>query len=155
MTKTYRELTGKEKRQIKKLVVSKCANYDKEYGCLPLSGPPKSRKTFWGEEKQRSERAFRACTETSDTELATTSECYMFGICYTNSALCRKFRAALLPEAPELQAVFEPIPLAVCKECGKHFQKNGKRAYCSDKCAAEARRTQTAARVRKHREKQK
>ena len=36
MTKTYRELTGKEKRQIKKLVVSKCANYDKEYGCLPL-----------------------------------------------------------------------------------------------------------------------
>lgn len=155
MTKTYRELTGKEKRQIKKLVVSKCANYDKEYGCLPLSGPSKSRKTFWGEEKQRSERAFRACTETSDTELATTSECYMFGICYTNSALCRKFRAALLPEAPELQAVFEPMPLAVCKECGKHFQKNGKRAYCSDNCAAEARRKQTAARVRKHREKQK
>lgn len=36
MTKSYRELTGKEKRQIKKLVVSKCANYDKEYGCLPL-----------------------------------------------------------------------------------------------------------------------
>ena len=93
MTKTYRELTGKEKRQIKKLVVSKCANYDKEYGCLPLD-----------------------------------CECYMFGICYTNSALCRKFRAALLPEAPELQAVFEPMPLAVCKKCGKHFQKNGKRA---------------------------
>ena len=40
MSKTYRELTGKEKRQIKKLVVSKCANYDKEYGCLPLSGTP-------------------------------------------------------------------------------------------------------------------
>lgn len=120
MTKTYRELTGKEKRQIKKLVVSKCANYDKEYGCLPLD-----------------------------------CECYMFGICYTNSALYRKFRSDLLPEAPELQAVFEPIPLAVCKECGRHFQKNDKRAYCSDKCAAEARRRQTAARVRKHREKQK
>lgn len=119
MSNNYRELTGKEKRQIKKLVVSKCANYDKEYGCLPLD-----------------------------------CNCYMFGICYTNSALCRKFRSDLLPEAPELQAVFEPIPLAVCKECGKHFQKNGKRAYCSDKCAAEARRRQTAARVRKHREKQ-
>ena len=79
MSKTYRELTGKEKRQIKKLVVSKCANYDKEYGCLTLLGIPKSRKTFWGEEEQRSERTFRACTETSDTELATTSECYMFG----------------------------------------------------------------------------
>ena len=72
MSKTYRELTGKEKRQIKKLVVSKCANYDKEYGCLPLSGTPKSRKTFWGEEEQRSERAFRACTETNDTKLVTT-----------------------------------------------------------------------------------
>ena len=72
MSKTYRELTGKEKRQIKKLVVSKCANYDKEYGCLPLSGTPKSRKTFWGEEEQRSERAFRACTETNDMQLVTT-----------------------------------------------------------------------------------
>ena len=109
MTKTYRELTGKEKRQIKKLVDSKCANYDKEYGCLPLD-----------------------------------CNCYMFGICYTNSALCKRFRKALLPTAPELQAVFEPMP---------HFQKNGKRAYCSDKCAAEARRKQTAARVQKHREK--
>ena len=152
MTKTYRELTGKEKRQIKKLVVSQCANYDKEYGCLPLSGTPKSRKTFWEEEEQRSERAFRACTETSDTELATTSECYMFGVCYSCSALCSYFRKAVLPEDKELQAVFEPMPLAVCKECGKHFQKNGKRAYCSDKCTAEARRKQTAARVRKHRE---
>ena len=46
MTKTYRELTGKKKRQIKKLVVSKCANYDKEYGCLPFSWSPKSRRLF-------------------------------------------------------------------------------------------------------------
>lgn len=118
MTKTYRELTRKEERQIKKLVVSKCVNYDKEYGCLPLD-----------------------------------CECYMFGVCYSCSRLCSYFRKAVLPEDKELQAVFEPIPLAVCKECGKHFQKNGKRAYCSDKCAAEARRKQTAARVRKHREK--
>ena len=57
MTKTYRELTGKEKRHIKKLVVSKCANYDKEYGCLPLD-----------------------------------CECPVFGICFTNSALCKWFR---------------------------------------------------------------
>ena len=117
MTKTYRELTGKEKRQIKKLVVSKCANYDKEYGCLPLD-----------------------------------CECYMFGVCYSCSGLCSYFRKAVLPEDKKLQAVFEPMALAVCKECGKHFQRNGKRAYCSDKCAAEARRKQTAARVRKHRE---
>ena len=84
MTKTYRELTGKEKRQIKKLVVSKCANYDKEYGCLPLD-----------------------------------CECYMFGICYTNSALYRKFRSDLLPEAPELQAVFAYL-FAGCAMLTRH-----------------------------------
>ena len=33
---------------------------------------PKSRKTFWGEEEQRNERSFRACTETSDMKFATT-----------------------------------------------------------------------------------
>ena len=31
-----RELTRDERAGIKKLVVSMCANYDKEYGCLPL-----------------------------------------------------------------------------------------------------------------------
>lgn len=120
MTQDYRELTGREKRQIKKLVTSLFANYDKEYGCLPLD-----------------------------------CECYMLGVCFTNSALCRKFRSDLLPNEPELQAVFKPQPLTVCKECGKSFPKSGKQAYCSDKCAAEARRKQTAARVRKHRAKEK
>ena len=118
MAKAERELTVPERRSIWKLVTGSCANYDRDYGCLPLD-----------------------------------CECPMFGICFTNSALCKWFRKALLPTAPELQAVFEPMPLAVCKECGKHFQKNGKRVYCSDECAAEARRKQTAARVRKHREK--
>lgn len=91
MTQIYRELTGREKQRIKKLITSRCANYDKEYGCLPLD-----------------------------------CECPMFGICYTNSALCRKFRNALLPTAPELQAVFQPMPLTVCKQCGKVFPKEGK-----------------------------
>ena len=36
MSKTNRELTAREKQRVKKLIVSKCANYDKEYGCLPL-----------------------------------------------------------------------------------------------------------------------
>jgi len=120
MTHTNRELTGREKQKIKKLVTSCCANYDKEYGCLPLD-----------------------------------CECPMFGIYYTNSALCRRFRNALLPTAPELQVVFEPQPLKVCKECGKHFSAQGKRVYCSEKCAKDARRRQTASRVRKHRERDK
>lgn len=56
MTQTYRELTAREKQRIKKLITSRCANYDKEYGCLPLD-----------------------------------YDCPMFGICYTNSALCHAF----------------------------------------------------------------
>ena len=36
MSNNYRELTGREKQRIKKLVTSLCANYDNEYGCLPL-----------------------------------------------------------------------------------------------------------------------
>lgn len=31
-----RELTRDERRDIRKLVAGLCANYDKEYGCLPL-----------------------------------------------------------------------------------------------------------------------
>ena len=91
MSNNYRELTGREKQRIKKLITSLCANYDKEYGCLPLD-----------------------------------YNCPMFGISFTNSALCRKFRSDLLPEAPELQSVFEPLPLAVCKECGKSAKALGK-----------------------------
>ena len=35
-------------------------------------GSPESRLAFWGEEEQRNERTFRACTETSDMEFVTT-----------------------------------------------------------------------------------
>ena len=33
---TKRELTTGERRSIRKLVTGSCANYDSEYGCLPL-----------------------------------------------------------------------------------------------------------------------
>lgn len=36
MSQANRELTAREKQRIKKLIVSKCASYDKEYGCLLL-----------------------------------------------------------------------------------------------------------------------
>ena len=107
-----------------------------------------------GREKQRSERVFRACTETSDTKLVTTSDCPMLGICFTNSALCRYFRKSVLPEDTALEAVFTQTPTTHCKQCGKPFPTDGKRVYCSQHCAEEARRKQTAARVRKYREKQ-
>ena len=69
MSNSHRELTGREKQRIKKLITSLCANHDKEYGCLPLD-----------------------------------YECPMFGICYTNSALCSYFRKSVLPEDAELEA---------------------------------------------------
>lgn len=34
-----RELTREEKAAIRKLVIKWCANYDREYGCLPLDCP--------------------------------------------------------------------------------------------------------------------
>lgn len=119
MSNNYRELTGREKQRIKKLITSLCANYDKEYGCLPLD-----------------------------------CDCPMLGICFTNSALCRYFRKSVLPEDAGLEAVFTQTPITHCKQCGKPFQTDGKRVYCSQRCAEEARRKQTAARVRKYREKQ-
>ena len=119
MSNNYRELTGREKQRIKKLVTSLCANYDKEYGCLPLD-----------------------------------CNCPMLGICFTNSALCRYFRKSVLPEDAGLEAVFTQISTTHCKQCGKPFPTDGKRVYCSQRCAEEARRKQTAARVRKYREKQ-
>ena len=119
MSINYRELTGREKQRIKKLVTSLCANYDKKYGCLPLD-----------------------------------CDCPMLGICFTNSALCRYFRKSVLPEDAGLEAVFTQTPTTHCKQCSKPFPTDGKRVYCSQRCAEEARRKQTAARVRKYREKQ-
>ena len=46
MSNNYRELTGREKQRIKKLVTSLCANYDKEYGCLRYRGPQKVIRLF-------------------------------------------------------------------------------------------------------------
>ena len=103
MSNNYRELTGREKQRIKKLVTSLCANYDKEYGCLPLD-----------------------------------CDCPMLGICFTNSALCRYFRKSVLPEDAGLEAVFTQIPTTHCKQCGKPFPTDGKRVYCSQRCAEEA-----------------
>ena len=68
MMKPQRELTPKEIRSIRKLVTSKCANYDKEYGCLPLSGTPQNHR-FCGE-RRRVKPATRGGMK--DMELVTT-----------------------------------------------------------------------------------
>ena len=105
MAKTERELTVPERRSIRKLVTGSCANYDRDYGCLPLD-----------------------------------CECPMLGICYTNSAMCRYFREAVLPNDPELEAALQALPTKRCQHCGKPFPVSGRRVYCSDKCADDARK---------------
>lgn len=71
MNQQNHELTQTEKHQIESLVKSYCANYDPDYGCLPLE-----------------------------------CECYMLGVCHTDSPLCKYFRDVVLPIEPKLEAVF-------------------------------------------------
>ena len=46
MSNNYRELTGREKQRIKKLVTSLCANYDNGYGYLRYWGLRKVIRLF-------------------------------------------------------------------------------------------------------------
>ena len=118
MANPIRELTEKEVRGIKKLVTNHCANYDPEYGCLPLD-----------------------------------CDCVMLGKEYCGNAICRYFRESVLPNDPELNASLQNLAAKRCQHCGKPFPADGRRVYCSEICAAEARKEQTAKRVKKHREK--
>ena len=110
------ELSKRDKNRIKKHVTNCCANYSKEYGCLPLE-----------------------------------TECYMFSIGFTDSKLCKYYEQAVLPTDAELSALFKGVPTKICRQCGKLFASTGRKVYCSEQCAEEARRHQTAKRVRKHR----
>ena len=38
MDNQYRELTARELQAIRRMVTSECANFDHEFGCLPLDG---------------------------------------------------------------------------------------------------------------------
>lgn len=114
-----RELSGGEKQEICRLVKTMCANYDSEYGCLPLD-----------------------------------SECFMFGKAYTNGAICKWFRDALMPLNPELERIFNGgiVPeTKPCKVCGRRFPLNGRQAYCSEECAKLGRRKSVAKNVKAHR----
>lgn len=92
--------------------------------------------------------------EASDMEFVTTSECYMFGKCWTG-AYCRYFREAVLPLDPALEAAlltegprleFKPCPI-----CGGPVPLDGRLAYCSESCARIALRRQKREYMRKKR----
>ena len=75
----------------------------------------------------------------------------MFSVGFTDSKLCKYYEQAVLPTDAELFALFKGTPTKKCQQCGKLFASVGRKAYCSEQCAAEARRRQTVERVRKHR----
>ena len=110
------ELSKRDKNRIRKHVINCCANYNKEYGFLPLE-----------------------------------TECYMFSVGFTDSKLCKYYEQAVLSTDAELLGLFKGILTKKCRQCGKTFASVGRKAYCSEQCAAEARRRYSAERVRKHR----
>jgi len=126
---TPRELTREERREIKRLVTEMCANYDRQYGCLPLDyGRCYMIDKYW-----------------------TGAYCKYF----RNAVLPLnpKLEAALLDgKPPALPAAAETKP---CEICGKPFMGDGRQRYCSDKCVNKARRRSEAGRARKYRSKKK
>jgi len=81
--------------------------------------------------------------------------CYMlYGVAYNCSALCKYFRKAVLPTDPVLEAVFnggEAVETRICEICGGAFPVVGKKAYCSDACAADAKKKQQRGYMRERR----
>ena len=111
-----RELTGIERKAIRKLVVSRCANYDSDYGCLPLG-----------------------------------ESCYMLDKCWTG-VYCKYFKNAVLPNDPELaSSLVSGYDTRECAFCGNAFPANGKHAYCTERCAHEAKKRQKREHIRKSR----
>ena len=148
-----RELTREEKGKIRALVTKWCANYDREYGCLLGLGPPRKHR-LRGERRSSEMSELSPTAEVNDMELVTTSECYMFGKCWTG-AYCRYFREAVLPLDPALEAAlltegprpeFKPCPI-----CGGAVPVDGRMAYCSESCARIALRRQKREYMRKRR----
>ena len=148
-----RELTREEKRKIRALVVKWCANYDTAYGCLLGLGPPR-KLCLRGERRSNEMSELPPAVEASDMEFVTTSECYMFGKCWTGS-YCRYFRETVLPLDPALEAaLLTEGPRPECKPCpicGGAVPVDGRMAYCSEACARIALRRQKREYMRKKR----
>lgn len=148
-----RELTREEKGKIRALVTKWCANYDREYGCLLGLGPPRKHR-LRGERRSSEMSELSPTAEVNDMELVTTSECYMFGKCWTG-AYCRYFREAVLPLDPVLEAGLAaegPAPeTRRCPVCGSVFLPDGRTRYCSPACAKKAHRRQQRDHMKKKR----
>jgi len=81
--------------------------------------------------------------------------CYMtYGFGYTNTAMCKWFKKAVLPIEPGLERLLTDgglLETKPCGICGKEFPLNRRQTYCSEKCAKVARLKSVAKNVRAHR----
>ena len=136
-----RELTRQEKTAIRKLVTKWCANYDKDYGCLPLDCPCYMLGKCWTGAYCR---YFCSAVLPLDPVL---------GKCWTGT-YCRYFRAAVLPLDPVLErslTVERITETRPCPVCGRAFLPDGRQRYCSTVCAGTALREQKRAYMRRKR----
>ena len=77
-------------------------------------------------------------------------DCYLF----TNSGMCSYFEKSVLPTDPILQAALTggaAIETRVCAICGEIFPAYGKKAYCADVCANEAKKRKQRGYMRERR----
>lgn len=80
--------------------------------------------------------------------------CPMLDLQINTAVLCRCFKNSILPECPNLQAIFEGTEnnLKVCPLCGQKFHVSGRQKYCHA-CQEKARKIKAAQRNRKYRQK--
>ena len=79
--------------------------------------------------------------------------CPMLDLQFSGATLCTYFKAAVLPENPELEAVFtgRGTDLKVCPICHKKFKPAVNRQKYCPACRDKARKMKTARRNRKYR----
>ncbi len=120
-----RELTRAVRRAIRKLFVDTCANYDNEYGCLPLE--------------------YGGCYMLDKWWAGSYCRYFLKAVLLRNpgleTALIGKKRPAPPPAAEKKR----------CEMCHKPFLGDGRQRYCSEKCAERGRRKSESARARKYR----
>ncbi len=108
-----RELTRAERRAIRKLIVDACANYDHEYGCLPLD--------------------YVGCYMLDKWWTGVYCRYFVKAVLPQNpgreAALIEKKRSAP-PSAAEKKR---------CEACGWLLRGDGRQRYCSEKCAERGR----------------
>ena len=93
------------------------------------------------------------CDRQTGECLCLETQCPMLDLQFNGATLCTYFKAAVLPENPELEAIFtgRGTDLKVCPICHKKFKPAANRQKYCPTCRDEARKTKSARRNQKYR----